>query len=222
MLQVIQHIYIIPLLISAFLSLRASKRKWPYPYRLFSRLLVAVSVVELVAISWKYYFTFTGNKAYAHNVWLYNSFLVPQYLLYMMVYYHALQAERIKKAIIIAGVLFAVAGMLNLFFFQSFQTVNSFTIVMASGIVIWLTIAWFEQLRAGKEVTVLTSNPMAWISLGAFIFHAAILPYMIGLNYLSRVNISLAIALFYVFLILNCVMYTLYSIAFLCKAPRLK
>jgi hypothetical protein len=223
MLQVIQHIYTIPLLTSALLSLRAFRRQWPLPYRIFSLLLFFVLAIELMAISWKYYHHYIGAGHRAtSNLWLYNSLLVPQYLLYMAVYYHVLRSARIKKIILIAGVLLILTGIINPLFFQSIHSVNSVTLVMASAIIIFLTVTWFEQLRREEEQTPLITNPMAWISLGAFIFHAAFLPYIIGLNYLSNVNISLAIALFYVFLILNCVMYTLYSISFLCKATHLK
>jgi hypothetical protein len=92
----------------------------------------------------------------------------------------------------------------------------------ASAIVLFLTISYFEQLRKEKEVIRLTKHPMAWLSLGAFIFHAATLPYIICLDYLIQHNVSLAIALYYIYLGLNCILYSLYSVAFLCQKPLLK
>ena len=221
MQKVIQHIYIIPLLLSALLSLKSFRQRWPTSYRTFSILLICVLVVELVALLWKYSLAKTLGLN-TSNLWLYNCFLVPQYLFYIAVYYQELQSSRVKKVIVVVSVLYTLLAVCNMLFFQSIYSVNSFTLVMASGIILFLVITWFEQLRKEEDTIPLRSNPMAWISLGAFIFHAAFLPYILGLNYLTRNNISLAIALFYVFLLLNCTMYTLYSIAFLCKPTHQK
>lgn len=224
MVKVIQHIYFIPILLSAILSLKAFRHHWPLPYRIFSCLLILILLIETFAITMNLlgYFL-TGWYFSQPKLWLYNSFLVPQYLLYMAVYYHAIRSVKIKKLIVIIALIFTLLAISNLLFFQSFNSVNSITLLMASGIVLFLTITWFEQLRKEEKVIApLTANPMAWISLGAFLFHATFLPYILGLNYLNRTDISLAIALFYVYLLLNCVMYTLYSIAFLCKTTLQK
>jgi hypothetical protein len=90
---------------------------------------------------------------------------------------------------------------------------------MASGIVVLLAIAYFEQVIRETGIADITRNPLTWISLGAFVFHAANLPYMISLSYLVKEDISLAISVFYVYMALNCIMFIFYTIAFLCPPP---
>jgi hypothetical protein len=224
MQKVLQHIYILPLFISMLLSLKSFRLSWPAPYKIFSLLLICISVIEIFALLWKYIlYNNVGYGGFSNsNIWLYNCFLVPQYLLYLYVYHQVIKSKLLKRTILIAGVVYSLFTLVNILFFQSINSINSFPIIAASIIILFLTSGYFEQLRKEKEIMRLTSQPMVWISLGAFIFHAANLPYIISLNYLIHNNIPLAIALFYIYLGLNCIMYTFYSIAFLCPHPLRK
>jgi hypothetical protein len=221
MQRVIQHIYILPLLLSMLLSLKVFRLRWPTTYKVFSLLLIFVSAIELVAILWKYLlFKYWGN--HPSNIWIYNLFLIPQYLLYLYFYYLVLESIKIKKLVKYVAISFSLFGIINLLFIQTLHQINSFTLIFSSIMIIFLTAIYFEQVRKQKEIISLSSNPLTWISLGAFIFHSAYLPYISSLNYLIKNNIPLALALYYIFLGLNCLMYSLYLIAFLCRHPHLK
>jgi len=221
--RVIQNIYMLPLFTCVLFSLRSLWQKWAASYKTFSILLICVFLVELMAILWKYYFfTFRNWPWTRSNLWLYNSFLIPQYLLYIAVYYRVLHTVTIRRWIIRIGIAYSLFALVNLLFIQHIHAVNSFTLAMADSIVLFLTIAYFEQLRNQKEIVRLTKEPMVWISLGAFIYHGANLPFLLGLNFLISNNMSLALALFYIYLALNCIMYSLYTIAFLCRHPPQK
>lgn len=223
MLRLIQHIYILPLAASALLSLKSFRLGWAVQYKMFSALLWLILFTECTAILWKYVIynqSWSGHYSKS-NIWIYNIFLIPQYLGYCLVFYQAAISKKRKKLIIAAAVIFTIVTVANMLFFQPVTTVSSFAIIAASLLVIFLSTGYFEELRKQETITRLSTHPMAWISLGAFIFHAANLPYIISLNYLIGNNMSLAVALFYIYMGLNCVMYTLYSTAFLCtRLPR--
>jgi len=220
MQRVIQHIYILPLFASMLFSLKSFRLNWPTPYKTFSILLIYITTVEIISILWKYllYNIFPTHFSNS-NLWLYNCFLIPQYLLYMLVFYQIINSLVIKKIIIISAVVYTLFAILNNVFLQSIFMINSFTLILASIIVIFLTVSYFEELKNKKDIENLAAHPMTRISLGAFIFHCANLPYMISLDYLIHNNIPLAVALFYIYLGLNCIMYSLYLIAFLCRYP---
>src|SRR5688572_32068620 len=98
MLKVIQHIYMIPLIISAIISTKSLRFNWPLPYKMFSVLLIFISFVEIGALLWKYYLHDLGDWQYSNsNLWLYNIFVVPQYLLYMTIYYRLFTLSVFKK-----------------------------------------------------------------------------------------------------------------------------
>jgi len=214
----IQYLYLLPLSISTVLGLKSFRYRWPAPYITFSILLLSIFFVETTAILWKYRVISIRHWPYSNsNLWIYNSFLIPQYLLYMAVYYQVIRSRAVKKIIIGLAVFFTLFALTNELFIQHIYAIDSYTLAISSSIVIFLSIAYFEQLRKEKEIIRLTTDPMVWISLGAFIFHAADLPYLLMLNYLIHTNISLAIALYYIFVALNCIMYSLYTVAFLCN-----
>ncbi len=224
MQKLLQHIYVIPLFLSMLLSLKTFRLKWPAPYRYFSILLIVIFVTETLAISWKYFFHNTellGNYSNS-NLWLYNIFLLPQYCLYLYIYFLVLKSRRQKYVIKILGLVYPVFVITNILLIQHIHSVSSYSLILSSAIILFLTICYFEQLRNQNEIINLSSHPMSWLSLGAFIFHAANLPYIICLGYLVKHNVSLAIALYYIYLFLNCLLYTLYCIAFLCRTPHQK
>ena len=204
------------------LSLKSRRREWHSHYRTMSLLLVCVFLIETMAFSWSYYF-YTFFKRGGHfdksNLWLYDLFLIPQYLLYMRLYYQIIRSALLKKIIIGLGILYTSFAVFDMVYLQKLKQADTYTVVMADGIVIFLTVSYFNQLLEEKEIIRLSSHPLVWISVGAFLFHATNLPYILALNYLTHSNPSLALALFYIYLALNCIMYSLYTIAFLCRPP---
>lgn len=224
MQKLLQHIYIIPLFVSMLLSLKSFRLRWHVQYKLFSILLILVFVTEVFAICWKYYLhnNIGGGNYSNSNLWLYNIALIPQYLLYLRIYYLVIKSPALKKAIVIIGFIFPAFAIINLLLFQPLNSINSYSLVASSAIVLFLSVCYFEQLRNESEIIKLSAHPMVWLSLGAFIFHAANLPYIISLDYLIHNNLSLAVALYYIYLGLNCILYTFYSVAFLCQYPLLK
>jgi hypothetical protein len=223
MQRVLQHVYIIPLFISMLFSLKSFRLNWHIAYKRFSILLICVFIAEIAAILWKYVLHNIGPLHFSNsNLWLYNSFLIPQYLLYLFVFYKVFESNFIKNFIVLFSFIFTAFAVLNNIFFQSIYVVDSYTLIFASAIIIFLAFSYFEELRGKIEVTKLSTIPMVWIALGALIFHLANLPYLISLEYLIKHNLTLAITLYYIYLGLNCIMYTLYSIAYLCPNPQHK
>ena len=219
--RMFQHIYMLPLFISTVLSLKSFRRRWPAPYRLFSILLLFIFIIELFAYLWKFYFINFRNWPYSKsNLWLYNSFLIPQYLLYMAFYYQILRKTYIGQIIPVLAIAFTAFAVVNMLFWQSIHSIESYTLAMASSIVIVMVVTWFNKMLKEKEIINLSTHPATWISVGAFIFHSANIPFILSLNYLVNNNMSLALALFYIFLALNCIMYMSYIIAFLCQPPQ--
>jgi hypothetical protein len=218
MLKVIQHIYIIPLIICTALSLKTFRLRWPVHYRLFSILLILILFVESLAILWKYYFPTFPNWPYSTlNLWIYNLFLLIEYPLFLTIYYKVLRGNKAKKLILVLIPTYFLFAIINCFFIQGLFSVNSFTIIFASTSIIIATIVFFEQILKQKSFIELSRQPMVWISLGAFIFHCTNLPYIISLNYLIKTNQTIATSLYYVYLVLTCIMYSLYAIAFVCQ-----
>lgn len=218
------HIYLFPMLLSFLSSLTTYRLDWPKPYKLFCIFLLLTLSVEITAILWMKqlykteWWTFTQN-----NLWLYNTYLIPQYLFY--IYFFASNDSRqwLKPLSIITAIAYFCFSMINLVYFQRLFVVNYATIIMANFIVILFSVNYFISLMKAKTVLKLSAQPMFWIAAGAFVFHLGSLPCFILYNYISSNNSALATSLFIIIVILNCIMYSFYTVAFLCtkKFPTL-
>lgn len=220
----VHYLYLIPLSIGAIVSLRTFRPRWPRAYRYFSLFLCGTLVMELFAVSWKLWLHNAGSWNYTKsNSWIYNVYYLPEYLSYFLFYYMALTYDKNRMWIFITiGVVFLVIGFANLLFFQGLFQLDTYTIVCGNLGVLYCALAYFKQELQRKVPVRPVTDPLFWISTGAFIFHSVSLPYFIFINFLSRTNLSLAITLFNILLFLNIVMHTFYLTAFLCQNPYQK
>lgn len=204
----ISDIYLVPLLLGAILSLRSFGQKWAIQYRLFSMLLISDFLVEVITI-------FIIHR----NSWVYNIYLIPEYLLYMSVFYYELRSTLIRRIISYMGFIFGGLAIFNYMFIQKPYFFNNYTFVLADVIMVALSILYFNQVFRQKEMVKLSNEPMFWISAGVLIFHSGILPFFLSYNLISP---SLLTKLIYILLIMNFIRYSFYTIAFLCKTRHRK
>jgi hypothetical protein len=216
------YIYIIPMLLSAIFAVRSIRQKWPQPFRAFALFLIVTVSVELFALWWNVSLHKTRYWRYnASNLWLYNFYLIPQYLFYLYFFYKMLNRTGAKKVIRVTAVLYAILATVNYCLVQGPHAINSYTIIMAYLTVISFSVLFFNQTVNTKEVFKLNASPAIWITAGIFFFHFCSLPCFIFSNYLNINNPALSLSLFYAIQFFNIVTYTFYLIAFLCR-PHLQ
>jgi len=223
MAVVIQHLYLLPMLISVLLSLKAFRLGWPLAYKIFSIFLFTALFTEIFGNLWHYYLhNFNGWKYSKNNAWIYTASFIPQYVLLMFVYHQALNSKKMKRIILFVAIAFSLFTILNFCYWQTLFIINNNTHIAADCIMLLLVFAYFEQLRKAKEPVKLSVQPMVWISLGVLVFHLLNIPFLLSINYLIRNFPSLATSFLYVYLLFIFVSYVLYSKAFLCPTPEPK
>lgn len=219
----VHFLYLLPLCLSVIFSTKAFRKKWAKPYRLFSIFLIVTLITEVFAISWKLFLHHTGYWSYTKsNLWVYNIYLVPQYLFYFLFFSTVLDNKFLKKASYPLAIIYFLFGLATMCFLQLMKQLDTYTIIAGSFLVLFCTVSYFIQEINRKEPVPVTTDPLFWISIGSFLFHTVSLPYFISINYLSRTNLPMAIALFNILLVLNILMYSFYLIAFLCNNPSQK
>jgi len=220
MLNFVIYIYLVPLSLSAIFSIKSFKNKWAKPYRLFSIFLIVTLFTELFAVSWELFLHQTAYWGYSKsNLWIYNLYLIPQYLFYFTFYSSVLDNQFLKRIRTATIVIFTIGGLCNVVFIQSIHQLNTYTIIAGSILVLIGSLSYFKQELDKKVPALVSKHPLFWIALGSFTFHTVSLPYFIMINYLSKAYLPMAISLFYILLTLNTLMYLLYLIAFLCNNP---
>lgn len=212
------YIYIIPMLLSAIFAIKALWQKWPQPFNGFAVFLMVTLAVELLAMWWNVSLYKTKYwKFNPSNLWLYNFYLIPQYLFYLYYFLKMIHNRRIRKKIGILAILYLILAVINYSCIQGPHTINSYTIISAYLMAIGFSILFFNQTVNTKEVYQLNVSPEIWITAGIFFFHFCSLPCFIFSTYLNIKSPSLSLGLFYAVQFFNIVMYSFYLIAFLCK-----
>ncbi|WP_431294140.1 hypothetical protein [Pedobacter sp. P26] len=213
-------LYLLPLTVSAIISIKALIREWAIPFKWFSVFLLATMVVEWLAVGWKLFFHQGPYWDFPKsNLWIYNLYIIPEYLFYLVFFCKMLESQKIKKAMWPFGLLYFLFAVINVGFVQGLAKLNTYTIIFGGLITVVLSSAYFLQELNRKNPQLVHKQPLFWIATGVLVFHSVSLPNFIFMNYLSRTNLPLAIALFNILLVLNILMYSFYLIAFLCHKP---
>lgn len=216
-----EYLYLFPLLLSAIFSLKTFRQKWPKPYQLFAFLVILTLFTELLAISWKWYlhkmFTWDYSK---NNFWIYNIFITVRLGLLLIIFHHILDSLWVKRAIAYAGSILVIFGILNYLYIQGIYQYNTYSVIFAHIPIIVLCLSYFKQLLEGTSIIALHKEPLVWMTLGTFIYHAASLPFLIMLGFLNMQHSNLSLLYLPINDTLNLLMCSFYLISFLCKPQQ--
>jgi hypothetical protein len=217
------YIYLLPLLVSAIFSLKAFRLKWPIPFRIFSVFLLTTLGVETFAIAWKFGLCHTAYWHYSrNNLWIYDAF-VSIGELFLLAYFHGvIRNQTVRKLIRWSIAPILLFGIVDYIYIQSPYMINNYTFVLTNSITIFLLLVFFNQVLRQKEIIRLDRSTEIWIAMGCFLYYSGTLPLFIFLNYLNREQPKLAESYFHINIALDFVMYTFFSISFLCKPHFLK
>lgn len=217
------YVYLIPLIFSAFFSLKAFRLNWPKQYKLLSLFLFSSLFIEVFAITWKWYIYKTEYWSYSKsNLWIYNGFLIIRHLYILSFFYYTFHSKALKKAILISVIPFTLFGFYNYFFLQSPHKVSTYTIILMNTTVVLLALSYFRQVIKSDTIVKVNADPGIWISLGLFIYYSGSLPLFIFLNYLIKEHPEIVVSYFYINHALSITMYLLFLISFICKPHPLK
>lgn len=211
------YIYLIPLGLSCIVGCH-NLQKRTYPEKIFTAFLLTTLIVEFTAIIWKWelYEVWTLPKS---NLWLYNSFITVRHIFLSQFFCHVIRSDSIRKGIRVTAVFVLIFGIINYFYLQTPWAVNSYTIVVANTVTIFLVFFYFRQLLKQKHLVNLSSSPIVWICVGTLFYYSGTLPFFLFFNYLAETNNSLLMSYLTINDGLNFIMYSSFLTAFLCN-PR--
>jgi hypothetical protein len=213
------YIYLIPLTLSALLSLRTFRAGWAKHFRYFSVFLLLSLLVEILAILWKWGLCKTAYWSYStSNLWIYNAFLPIRYLVLLVFFHGLIVVPAVKLAIRWIAAPFLLFSILNYFFIQTPHHASTYTIIACNAITVLLSLCFFFQIPKIKPLIHLTRSAGIWICLGLLLYHAGTLPLFIFFDYLITKHLSLALSYFYINDLLNILTNLIYLIAFLCQS----
>ena len=210
--MILTTIYIVMIAVAFIASLVEGRRATlPAHLKIFSGLLGLTLAVECFAAY--------GVKAFhLHtNVPAYNIFMLVEFWVYGWYYRMIIRTPWMKKIIDWFLWLFPVFWIVVVFFVFGLQKWNSYLVIGGSLFTICFSFAFYYQLFTNPEDINLKTSPEFWIATGMIIFYTCNLPYIGMLNFLVKNYLPLAKTFLAVLKILNILMYSLFTYAYLCR-----
>ena len=211
-------LFLIPLLASAVLSLRAFYQGWSPPFRFFSVFLVIACFTEWFSLAWVRWLYKTEFWEFPQsNYWLYGLYFMVGFPFLMYFLTRLSQYTLSKKIGYLLVSVYFIFSFINYFFIQTLHEINTYNLILASISFIVLAALFFRHLLNKKEIIKLSDTAEVWIAAATFIYYLGATPLNMSLHYLTINNETTALILLNITYTLNILLYTSYAIAFLCK-----
>lgn len=153
------------------------------------------------------------------NAWLYNAFILPEFMMYAWFFYQIIYLKNIRRVIFLFFIFFPVFWFFTIYLKYGFKTFDSNIIVAGAFFTVFMGIGYYYQLLASEKLVRLSRHTEFWIATGMIIFYSCQLPFFGLLNYLYTYHKELAKNLVSVLQGADSIMYLLFTYAFLCQQP---
>ncbi|SDG57353.1 hypothetical protein [Chitinophaga filiformis] len=202
------HVFII--IICFIIALLAKLQKNPPRYlNTFIIYILVTIAVEMMA--WWY------NIHNKHNLIFYNFYGIINFT-YLIFLLRSFMAN--KRMINVMGVLmiiYPVLALINLVFIQKLDTFNTYTFLSGCIIVVTASICYFYERIKYPGPHSLLHEPAFWVSTGLLFFYTCSPPLTGVLNAISLMPFYNYKTLYIINLMVNIILYLLFSISFICN-----
>ena len=147
---------------------------------------------------------------------LYNTFTTFEIIFYLFIIRCCIYNLKIRKVIWWIIAIYPVLVIINIAFFQ-LKTFHTSTYSLGCLLVVAACIYYFLELFQSTHSVNLAREPAFWICSGLLFFYTCTFPLMGLWNHLHGLPGIILRNLFAVLQVLNVLLYSLFSIAFLCR-----
>lgn len=203
------YVYFIAISFLASLSVYFISGKVPFYLKLFPPFLLAT----LTAESFGSYL----SSIRMPNVWLYNFFTILEFCFYLFVLRLIINSNLIKKVIWTILILYPVIAVVNIIFIQKMKAFHTVTYALGCLIIVVFCIYYFLELFKNPKAVKLANNPAFWMCSGLLFFYCCGFPLYGLTNFISGISKLIIKNFFAIIIILNIFLYSLFTIAFLCR-----
>jgi len=203
------YVYFIFISFVASLTVYSQAKTSDLYLKLFPPFLLATMAIEYAAI-----YLAAKNRS---NLALYNFFTVFEFCFYMYVISLIITSKKVKKTIIVAMVLYTLISVINIIFIQEMRKFHTVTYAFGCLLIVATCVYYFFELFKLPKSPKLKNNPAFWICSGILFFYCCSFPLFGLSNFLSDISKLIIKNIYKIVTILNIFLYTLFTIAFLCR-----
>lgn len=204
------YVYLSAVLLAFVSSLICFRLDLPRHLKIFSLLLGLTLVVEI----WAFYSS--------HNYRIYSIFAPIEFWVYGYFYYQVIHRRIARKVIFFFLLIFPIFSIINLLSVFSSGGWMTYIIIAGSFFSVVFALMYYYQLVTGHDIPSLRNVPEFWIATGMLIFYLGSLPFLGPLEFIMNLYMTVAETLEEVLKVLDTIMYTLFTVGFLCQIPNPK
>jgi uncharacterized RDD family membrane protein YckC len=204
------------LLLTACLIVYIRRRKVLPPHFLYLALSLFLALsVEL----FQHYYTLSGKHSKVHA--LYHGYQLIEFAMISMVYYESFRQMRFKTMVKYILPVYLLAAEIGSVFIEGIKCPNIFSFLLGSFLLVIYSGCYILELFFNPETENLLRIPFFWINTGIMFYCAGSFLEM-GLRlYVQTVNPGVAEELQWISHLLNCFLYLVILIGFLCRSQKL-
>ena len=177
--------------------------------KLFPPFLLATILIESIG-------SYIGSLRKS-NLTLYNFFTVFEFCFYMYVVSLIITSKKMKKTIMVVIMLYTLISVINIIFIQEMRKFHTVTYAFGCLLIVATCVYYFFELFKLPKSPKLKNNPAFWICSGILFFYCCSFPLFGLSNFLSDISKLIIKNIYKIVTILNIFLYTLFTIAFLCR-----
>jgi|SRR6186713_272685 len=185
------------------------RRKSAVYLRLFPLFLALTILVEIVAFR-------LVNRKGGTNTALYNFFGVVEFLFYLFVLHEVIHNKRAKRVIFCVSLAYLAWVSINFIFIQKINTFHTMDYAIGCLLIAAVCIYYFYELFQLSHSVNLVRQPAFWICSGLLFFYTCSFPLYGFLNFIKFAPTVIIRNLATILNILNVLLYSSFTIAFLC------
>ncbi|TDX01865.1 hypothetical protein [Dinghuibacter silviterrae] len=204
-------IYLAVLLICFLSSLNAFRLDFPLRLKVLS-VLMGITFCNETLCS-----VLTGPLHIRNNMPFYNVFSLLETLTFAVYFYLLLGKGWARVAIVVFFIAFPLWWGYTTFFLFGLHNWNSYVNIGETLLCLVMGVRYFVVVFTADELTTLHDNPDFWIVVGLLLYFTVQLPFGGMLNFMNGHLLRLAKAFADKYQLLNILLYTIFTYAFLCK-----
>jgi hypothetical protein len=152
-----------------------------------------------------------------NNIAIYNFFTVFEFVFYFFLLQKNIQKMKARKIVLYSIYVYVFSAVMNIFFVQGMSRFHTLTYSVGCLMLVAVCIYYFFELFQLTKSVNLLREPFFWITSGLLFYYSCSLP-IAGLNNLfSNFPRVIIINLGTIVSVLNVLLYSLFTIAFLCR-----
>jgi hypothetical protein len=157
------------------------------------------------------------SSRHQSNILLYSVFHIFLFNFYLFVLYHIVKKARAKRIIRYIMFVFTILAVANFVYYQGLNHFHSVTYSIGSFCIVAICAYYFLELFRLPHSVNLMREPGFWICSGLIFFFSCGFPIFGSINIMNVLPKVLLDNIGILLVILNILLYTLFSIAFLCR-----